>query len=260
MGGAAKPALLQRVVALTNQAVADPEAALRGVLQLLIEAARAQNGYVILATRRGAAARRRKDPVGGFRIDSYHRAIPLSPRASLLLTEIVRDRSYVDSPDVQVHTLRRNELWLERRSSLDLSASQVPALRALDTAIGAGDVLMGGVPLGPGAHFRIGIERALGERRFRDTDRTRVLELLPVLDTALRRIGAWSGVFDGRVLLSPRESEMFRLLLGRKSEKQIAGVMSLTARSAHQVVLSVYAKLAVSSRVELFHRWLELAS
>lgn len=260
MGGAAKPALLQRVVALTNQAVADPEAALRGVLQLLIDAARAQNGYVILATRRGAAARRRKDPLAGFRIDTYHRAIPLSPRASLLLAEIVRDRSYIDYPEVQLHTSRRNELWLERRSFREMSVSQAPALIALQKAIGSGALLIGGVPLGPGAHFRIGIERALGERAFRDADRARVLELLPVLGSPLRRIGAWSGVFEGRVLLSPRESEMFRLLLGRKSEKQIAEVMKLTARSAHQIVLSVYAKLSVSSRAELFHRWLELAS
>jgi DNA-binding CsgD family transcriptional regulator len=252
--------VIAQVTELSEQSVADPNQATQGVLKLLIATASAQDGYLILATRRGAAARRSKDPLAGFRIQFHLRAIPPTPLVARLLAEIVQSAEYVEDPVVQAHHRRYGTLWLERAASFDEEAPshRTPGLIALREALKQGDQLVGGIPLGPEAHFRVGIDRGIDQPPFDEASRRGVLDFMVAVAPILRRSAAWHGIYRGRVVLAPRECQIFRLLLGESSEKQIGGALGLTQRSTHQLVLATYRKLGVSSRAALFRRWLQL--
>ncbi|MBX3196631.1 MAG: response regulator transcription factor [Labilithrix sp.] len=252
-GGSARSDLFREVASIVEQSLAEPEAAAARALRLLLRQARAENGYFMLATKRGAPARRRTDAHDGFRVELHHRANAIDARASAIVDEILRSSSYLQDASTSPHT-KRPGLWLARESELTPERSQHPDLVLLEEALDLRDQLVGAIPLGARARLHVGLDRRRGERAFSARDREAALEILPALALPFARLSAARGVIDD-VALSPRESMVHRLLLGPYPEKEIAATMGLSTRGTHQLVLSVYRKLGVSSRVELFTRW-----
>ncbi len=251
--GSARARLFRDLAVLVEQSLVEPEAAAPRALHLLLEQARAENGYFILATKRGSTARRRADPHDGFRIELHHRAHAVDARAQAIIDEILRTSSYVLDARMLAFT-RRPGIWLARDADVSPEHVHLPELLALDEAMSLRDQLIGAVPLGARARLYVGLDRRRGERAFSARDREAALELLPALALPFRRLATARGVVDD-VALSPREGMIHRLLLGSLSEKEIALRMGLSVRGTHQLVLSVYRKLGVSSRIELFTRW-----
>lgn len=54
--------------------------------------------------------------------------------------------------------------------------------------------------------------------------------------------------------LTPREDEVFRLLVSGKTTAEIAGDLVITRHTAREYVARIYAKLGVHSRSELIAR------
>jgi DNA-binding CsgD family transcriptional regulator len=65
------------------------------------------------------------------------------------------------------------------------------------------------------------------------------------------------GIIDGARQLTPRECDVLRLMLTGRSEKQIAETLSLTTRTAHEYITSIFRKYAVQGRAELMALWLQ---
>lgn len=251
--GSVRSHLFREVASIVEQSLVDPEAAGARALRLLLDQARAENGYFILATKRGVAARRREDPHDGFRVELHHRAHAIDVRAKAIIEEILQTSSYVR--DARTLALaKRPGLWLARDAELNPEHLHIPELVALDEALYLRDQLVGAVPLGERARLYVGLDRCRGERPFTARDREAALDLLPALALPFARLAAARGVVDD-IALSPREAMVHKLLLGPRSEKEIAAMMGLSVRGTHQLVLSVYRKLGVTSRVELFTRW-----
>ena len=73
-------------------------------------------------------------------------------------------------------------------------------------------------------------------------------------------VGRWTaislGALPGMSPLTPRERSVLQRLLGPQAEAAIADSLGVSVGHAHQVVNSIYRKLAVRSRAELMSLWL----
>ncbi len=250
--------LFERVARLIDRSFVEPDAILAEALAILLDASEAQVGYWCLCSRRHPEVRRKRDPVNGIRIHMMHYSEPLPAEAMQLASSLLRDGSYADDPLIQRHTERAETLWLDWYSSFGMDHTH-PMLRALREATGERDELIGGVPIGGGSHLRLCLSRRVGSRVVSKAGHAAALTLLHLLEAPLRRAAAWHGVFAGGCPLSARENELYRLLLGPSSEKEIAARVGLTPRSTHQRVLAIFRKLGVSGRLELQRHWLELS-
>ena len=79
---------------------------------------------------------------------------------------------------------------------------------------------------------------------------------LTLLRPELCKVALLHGTATEHGALTRRERDVLKGLLTKKSEKQIAAEIGLTPASTHQVVVRVYRKLGVKSRVELLVRWM----
>lgn len=251
-------ALLERIARLIERSFVEPDAIFGEALAILLDASETQYGYWCLCSRRHPEVRRKHDPVNGIRIHMMYRSEPLPAEAMRIAEALLRDGSYAEDPLIQLHTERAETLWLDWYSSFGMEHTH-PMLRALRDATGDRDELLGSVPIGGGSHLRVGLSRRVGSRVVSKAGRASALALLPLLEAPLRRAAAWHGVFAGGCPLSARENELYRLLLGPSSEKEIAATVGLTPRSTHQRVLAIFRKLGVSGRLELQRHWLELS-
>lgn len=102
----------------------------------------------------------------------------------------------------------------------------------------------------------MGMYRATGERR-RFTDRERsLMRMFHSQAQWLYECDTTGSVSPVMVVLSPRQKQTLRLLLGGDAEKQIAGKLSLSRHTVHEHVKAIYRSLGVSSRGELLAKFL----
>jgi DNA-binding CsgD family transcriptional regulator len=247
----------ERLAASFERSLVDPEeGAVEGV-RALMAAAGADNGFLVLGLRlKGRPRQNEICPLGGFRIALWRRVHPLAPEAVRIAREMMAAGSYVHDPMTIAAASHRHHCW----AALLGEAAPIEAVRAyqrspLARAIGAADSIRATAPLGLDGFVVFGLDRARRRARFRAADRDRVLELLPSLAPPLRRLGRVHGLIDGRAALSPREAEIYRLLLTERSEKQIAQALGVTPNRAHELVGSVFQKLGVTGRNGLWAHW-----
>lgn len=103
----------------------------------------------------------------------------------------------------------------------------------------------------------MGLFRMQGDRR-RFTDRERVL--LRMFHSQAQWLYDCEPPTEGgspiRVVLSPRQKQTLRLLLGGDAEKQIATKLTLSRHTVHEHVKAIYRSIGVSSRGELLAKFL----
>jgi DNA-binding CsgD family transcriptional regulator len=98
--------------------------------------------------------------------------------------------------------------------------------------------------------------RSIGDRR-RFTDRER--SLMRMFHSQAQWLYECEPPGDGSpvmVVLSPRQKQTLRLLLGGDAEKQIATKLSLSRHTVHEHVKAIYRSIGVSSRGELLAKFL----
>ncbi|MBC8106327.1 MAG: response regulator transcription factor [Anaerolineae bacterium] len=102
----------------------------------------------------------------------------------------------------------------------------------------------------------MGMYRSSGDRR-RFTDRER--SLMRMFHSQAQWLYECEPPGDGSpvmVVLSPRQKQTLRLLLGGDAEKQIATKLSLSRHTVHEHVKAIYRSIGVSSRGELLSKFL----
>ena len=115
-------------------------------------------------------------------------------------------------------------------------------------------------------HLRAGVEafvicdREAPRHPFEPRERDLLKNLLERTQPFFYRLCVSYGLLndEGMEALTRREREALLLMLGPKTEKEMAAHMGLTPRSMHQYVIRVYRKLNVGSRAELMSLWLDV--
>lgn len=118
---------------------------------------------------------------------------------------------------------------------------------------GYDDAIYGAVVVGAGRAVGVGLHREVGDRPFSEEDREAVallLEFAPRLDLlgSPEAPQVWAS-------LPRRERETLDALLSGASEKEAAARLGVTASTLHGYVKSLYRRLGVRSRAELFVRF-----
>ncbi|RAL20923.1 hypothetical protein DL240_14710 [Lujinxingia litoralis] len=225
------------------------------------QAARATGGhraFVLLMTRNRVLPRNlQNEPIQGW--TPIHRySPPASPEYQKLIGELMRRRSPINELPSSVaiarsagrlRVLLRPELIGERRWE-ETPTGELMAL------LGSGDRMLGGLPLGDTVEVIIGVDRPLGAPEFVEEDRAQLARFFERCGPYLMRILISHGLLPHQNPLTPRERECHELLLDALTESEIAEVMGLTPRSAHQYVARVYQKLGINSRAQLISEWL----
>lgn len=114
-------------------------------------------------------------------------------------------------------------------------------------AFGLNEAAVSSVLLGAGAEGYFTITRSWNDPPFR-VDQVQMLQLL-------HQATAWLDRLEQReAQLPPRLQSVYRQLLGKASEKEIAANLGLSVRTVHKYVEQVYRQFEVCSRAELMAR------
>ncbi|RVU41051.1 LuxR family transcriptional regulator [Lujinxingia sediminis] len=225
------------------------------------QAARATGGhraFVLLMTRNRVLPRNlQNEPIQGW--TPIHRySPPTPPKYQAHIRELMRQRNPLnDLPSSvaiarsagRLRVLLRPELIGERRWE-ETPTGELMAL------LGSGDRMMGGLPLGDTVEIIIGVDRPPGAPEFDEEDRAQLACFFERCGPYLVRLLISHGLLPHQNPLTPRERECYELLLDSLTEREIAEVMGLTPRSAHQYVSRIYQKLGLNSRAQLMSEWL----
>lgn len=150
------------------------------------------------------------------------------------------------------HVARPREVMTAREWSGDENVPKLRKPRGLD------DQMVGTYFFDPNTAVHVGIGRSIRMPRFDERSRGLLRLFFGGAHGWIREqlLGTGWIEVEGGAKLSPRESDVVRLLLTDLSEKQIADRLSLTVRSAHQYVTTVYRRFGVSGRAGLMALWL----
>lgn len=143
----------------------------------------------------------------------------------------------------------RRDLGTARELARAPSAALLESLDLIDRMHGA-------LPIARDVELHVVFDRTRGEGRFRARDRELLTVLLRALGHVARNAARARGYVDASRPLSPRGRVVLRALLSGDSEKEAAARLSLTVRSFHQYVVSVYRAFGVRSRAELISKFL----
>lgn len=123
--------------------------------------------------------------------------------------------------------------------------------------IGIGDRLVSAHTVDADNEVYILLDRAIGAPSYTTDEAARLLEYLHLIGSMCAQLMLELGAIPRQAsLLSPRETQLVRALLGGGSEKDIAASLNQPEASLHAAVMRVYKKLGVRSRAELASRWL----
>lgn len=122
--------------------------------------------------------------------------------------------------------------------------------------LGSCDRVIGALPFSETVEVVIGVDRAIGQPLFNHEDRLALARFMERCGPYLVRLLISHGLLSHQAPLTPRERECYELLLDSLTEREIAEVMGLTPRSAHQYVSRIYQKLGLNSRAQLMSEWL----
>lgn len=133
-------------------------------------------------------------------------------------------------------------------------------------------------PAGDGKTIVMTLTRSATYKKFRASELSEFQLIAPLVTVALQRIWALRSnstpqeepvedvtkkrtnvAFDnfGATTLSPREHQIVRLLISGESAKSIARVLGITPGTTQNHIKHIYLKLGVSSRGELFGRFID---
>jgi DNA-binding CsgD family transcriptional regulator len=163
----------------------------------------------------------RDELVNYFKIARTPEDWVISARA-FSVSDVSDELGRVRTPTLVLHP--RDFIWLRPAESLKVASSIADARFVL---------LDGLLPLGDAEQAMPAIEAFLAE--------------LPAAEAPGRRDGESTLVLDGR--LSRRENEVLKLLAQGKSNKEIAGELTLSVRTVERHVGSIYAKTGIRGRV-----------
>lgn len=127
--------------------------------------------------------------------------------------------------------------------------------REILAVYGVHDRMVSGYPLTPGVEVYFGLDR-VEKRAFDRRERDILHETVHGLGPLSMRLALSYGLLNRQMKFAPRERETLLNLLDGLTEKEIAQVMGLTTRSAHQYVTKVFRKFGVSSRAQLMAFWI----
>ncbi len=101
------------------------------------------------------------------------------------------------------------------------------------------------------------VDRGFNEEPFNESDRQSFLDAL----ISFPRLHYWLFLNRGLIEpatrpLSPREKEVLQLVLGPKTEAEIADQLELSKGTVHNYIVDIYKNFGVSSRYELTQLWL----
>ncbi len=137
---------------------------------------------------------------------------------------------------------------------------QCSPVQELFDDLSIGDRLLMGVPVSASAEMVLTAYRGSGEQPFSPEDREVATLVATAIQPFCRRLALSYGFGTGLIRLTPRERSVLMVLLTGVEEKEGAHQLSLTPRSFHQYVVSVYRKIGVSSRAELMAQFLSAGS
>jgi DNA-binding CsgD family transcriptional regulator len=100
-----------------------------------------------------------------------------------------------------------------------------------------------------------GFDRFAGEPRFTVEDERRIEGINRSLGTWGRRVALLHGYGPGLAPLSDREREALVFLLSDVPQKELSAHLDVSQARARELVRLLYAKLAVTTRIELTARW-----
>ena len=122
--------------------------------------------------------------------------------------------------------------------------------------LGIGDRMVCAFAAAPGAESYLIFDRESGTRRFGRQERDVLAFFLRGGAQMHRELLQQHGLLSASAPLSPRESDVLRLLLTGAPEGEIARILGLSAATTHQYVMAVLRKFGAHSRAELMAQWL----
>lgn len=231
--------------------VANPSELAASIVRGAMRVVGADDGYVILASRNEALT---DDPLNGWRVVRLFEPFACREKLSLVDEFAERQTYVVDERTValvrEAGTLRAHL----RFDAIDEATWRSSPSRRLQEELGVRDQVVGAVPLGANLEMYLGLQ-SRSARAFDTADREALKQLLSgLVGPGLRLMHACGMAGQGE--LTPREREVLEHLLDGLAEKEIASELTLSTRTVHHHVTSVYRKVGVHSRGELMGRWL----
>lgn len=241
-----------QLAACVERSFTDPEGAAVDGVRVLMTATRSANGFVVLALRqRGRPRKNARDALLGYRAVFYRRAIPPSFEVAQVIAEKLVTERFHQDPLTQEIARRSHRLWTARlRDRADAKTIRAYLQQPVPRALHLRDRMYGALPLGAEAFVVLALDR-YATPGYRKGDAETLANLLRVLEPSLQRLAEHHGVFAGRMRLSPREVEVYRLLKVGRTDKEIAQATGLSVHTAHDLVRDTLRKLELSGRPEL---------
>ncbi|TXD35206.1 helix-turn-helix transcriptional regulator [Lujinxingia vulgaris] len=214
--------------------------------------------FLLIITRDRVLPRNLKsEPIQGWTpIHNY--ATGTTPMHQARIQEWMRTRVPLNDVPSSVAIARSAGLFrvLLREDLIEARAwDQTPSGEMLEM-LGSGDRMIGALPCSETVEIVIGVDRAIGQPVFNHDDQLALARFMERCGPYLVRVLMSHGLLSHQAPLTPRERECYELLLDSLTEREIAEVMGLTPRSAHQYVSRIYQKLGLNSRAQLMSEWL----
>lgn len=156
---------------------------------------------------------------------------------------------YREDPMALAFLQRQPDLWACSRPMLidDRTWSRSEHVNEGWRSFGLNEAAVSSVALGAGVEGYFSITRSWGAPPFR-LDQIEMLQLLHQSTAWLDRLER------DEAQLPPRLQSVYRQLLGKASEKEIAATLGLSVRTVHKYTELVYRQFEVCSRAELMAR------
>ncbi len=235
---------------------ADLEVTTRHMVMGVRDLVGASDGFLVLAARTPAAATP-GDPLRGWQPRISERFGVTVDEETLRAAWYAYAPNYATDPHTRamVRHAGTDRVHLRREVVDDRTWNTCPQVNEVLRPSGVVDRVVGGFALTPSVELYVGLDRRGRGRPFGSDARETMRACLQGVRWLHRRI-AWShGLVGAERPLSPRERRVLRCLLRGCSEKQMAHQLRISTASAHQYVVTLYRKLGVTSRAELFVRW-----
>jgi DNA-binding CsgD family transcriptional regulator len=250
-------ALFHLVGDLADVPVADVEGSLQLLLQQLSRILGARGGFWVSGARllndEGAAS----DSLRGWRPARVCYFDPC-PRANEMRQRwAAHAPNYLVDPHSQavIRDHGRHRTFLRPELVDDFTWERSQQVNEVLRPIGIGDRLIGAFNVAPDVEVFVGLDRSDEEKPFGVREREVLRAAMERLSWFHRRVLHELKLIGAAQALTPREQQILPLLLSGRLEKQIAGALSLTVRTTHIYIQSIYRKFNVHSRPELMSLW-----
>lgn len=246
-------ALLDQVYRL---GATDIDAAWERVCVRVGELLATQRGLVLLAHRPEHCP---GDPLGGWRpVRLLHHGPDRAERARAAAA-LQKSGAYLRDPTTRALAAGSGRHRAARLRDLVDPASdewrQAPGRELLE-AFGVHDRLVAACAVDAAVEVFFVYDRCAGEPGFSAADVAAMEAVMPGFCRPGRWLSLSHGAYPDQRLLSPRERQVLSQLLGSRSEAEIADDLAIRTSYCHQVVVSIFRKLGVTSRAELMSLWL----